>query len=268
MLDVLVGSKNVERILLFLFVNGKCYGTKLQKQLNVPLTPIQKGLERLEKAGIIQSSFEGKTKLYRFNASYPLHEELEAVLQKAYALLSTQEKKLYCCFSPDEKLSYGESEAEKREHMAQLAFFWQRLGTTKELTIETGALEKRSHGVLRSGKGQVVVQKDGDATLIFHETGLWQGEDGHEVHFKNSYRWSLDLERRLISLEHLRYGLKNPVFLFHLVPSGKNSLASLDSHLCANDMYLGSVVYNHHCIQLEWRVIGPKKNETMSYFYR
>jgi hypothetical protein len=87
MLDVSCGNKNVQKILLFLFVNGKCYGTQLHHLLKSSLTPIQKALLRLEKGGIILSNYEGKTRLYQFNPAYPLLTELEQLLKKAYTLL-------------------------------------------------------------------------------------------------------------------------------------------------------------------------------------
>lgn len=95
MLEVLCGNKNVQKVLLFLFVNGKCYGTQLRHLLQSSLTPIQKALLRLEKGGVILSNYEGKTRLYQFNPSYPLLPELEQLLKKAYTLLPPSEKKLY-----------------------------------------------------------------------------------------------------------------------------------------------------------------------------
>ncbi|HEX4840353.1 MAG TPA: DUF6314 family protein, partial [Rhabdochlamydiaceae bacterium] len=71
----------------------------------------------------------------------------------------------------------------------------------------------------------------------------------------------------IISLEHLRQGIDNPVFLFHLQPSGLHSLSSKDSHLCAGDTYLGQILWAQNCLRLKWRVIGPKKNEELHYYY-
>lgn len=93
MLKSLFGNRNVERILLFLLVNEKCYGTQIQTLLRVPLTPVQKALARLEKEGVVSSRFEGKTRIYRFNPTFPLRFELETLLKKAYTLLPSQEKK-------------------------------------------------------------------------------------------------------------------------------------------------------------------------------
>src|ERR1041385_538604 len=95
MLEPLFGTKNIERILLFLFINEKSYGTELARALKAPLTPLQKALLRLERGGVIVNTMEGRTKLYRLNSDYPPFPELEALLKKAYTLLPPQEKKRY-----------------------------------------------------------------------------------------------------------------------------------------------------------------------------
>lgn len=123
MLEPLFGTKNVQNILLFLFVNGTCYGSQLQRALKTALTPIQKGLSRLEKGGIIMSESEGKTRLYRFHPSYPLLPELEILLKRAYQLLSSQEKKLYYYFKVNTHLKPLEP-ASKLHVLQEL---WERL---------------------------------------------------------------------------------------------------------------------------------------------
>ncbi|MBS0607607.1 MAG: hypothetical protein JSR57_11705 [Verrucomicrobia bacterium] len=71
----------------------------------------------------------------------------------------------------------------------------------------------------------------------------------------------------MISLEHLRLGPEHPVFLFHLAVSSNNVLSSVESHLCEEDAYLATVPWDRYSIQLNWRVIGPKKNEEMESAY-
>src|SRR5262245_50002783 len=110
MLEVLCGNKNVQRILIFLFVNGKCYGTQLHRSLGTPLTPIQKALNRMEKGGLIISYYEGKTRLYQFNPSYPLMSELEQLLKKAYTLLPAHHKKDYYVVKEGHKTSSASQE--------------------------------------------------------------------------------------------------------------------------------------------------------------
>lgn len=85
--------------------------------------------------------------------------------------------------------------------------------------------------------------------------------------FSNVFRWTLDRKAGVISLEHLRRGLDRPVFLFHLAPSGIQSLSSVDSHLCGDDTYFGQIHFDLYAFRLNWRVIGPKKNEEIDYFY-
>lgn len=263
MLEVLCGNKNVQRILLFLFVNGKCYGTQLHRSLGTPLTPIQKALNRLEKGGLITSYYEGKTRLYQFNPSYPLMNELELLLKKAYTLLPAHHKKDYYVVKEGHKIS----SADQENKVQILLAFWDKLRGVTQLTFHAKTQSKNEKGWNGKGQGEVIIIKEGSNTLIFNEKGTWQGKQGGEVSFNNIFRWTLDRNTGVISLEHLRRGPDHPVFLFHLAPSGKYSLSSVDSHLCEGDTYFGQIHFNHHNLRLNWRVIGLKKNEEIDYFY-
>jgi len=263
MFEVIWGSKNVQKILLFLFVNGKCYGSQLHQLLNTPLTPVQKALLRLEKGGVIMSYYEGKTRLYQFNPAFPLLTELEALLKRTYTLLPPQEKKYYHFVKHATKqrgLNHKDS--------GQILFlFWNRLSQVKHLMFNAKTKSKEENGWNGRGKGEVTVVKEGDNVLIFNEKGSWIGKDHKEIDFKNAFRWTFERTQGIISLEHLRYGLSHPVFLFHLIPSTQHSLSSLDSHFCEADTYFGQLFINQQSLRLNWRVIGPKKNEEMDYYY-
>lgn len=263
MLEVLCGNKNVQRILLFLFVNGKCYGTQLHRSLGTPLTPLQKALNRLEKGGLITSYYEGKTRLYQFNPSYPLMAELEQLLKKAYTLLPAQHKKDYYVVKEGHKTS----SAYQENKVQILLALWNKLNGVTHLTFQAKTQSKGEKGWNGKGQGEVVVSREGSNILIFNEKGSWQGDQGGVVSFSNIFRWTLDRSRGVIALEHLRRGPDHPVFLFHLAPSGEQSLLSVDSHLCEGDTYFGQIHFNQHNLRLNWRVIGPKKNEEINYFY-
>lgn len=263
MLEALCGNKNVQRILLFLFVNGKCYGTQLHRSLGTPLTPLQKALNRLEKSGLITSYYEGKTRLYQFNPSYPLMSELEQLLKKAYTLLPAHHKKDYYVVKEGHKTS----SADQENKIQILLAFWDKLMGVTQLTFHAKTQSKDEKGWNGKGQGEVIITKEGSNTLIFNEKGTWQGKQNGEVSFSNIFRWTLGRNTGVISLEHLRRGPDRPVFLFHLAPSGKQSLSSVDSHLCEGDTYFGQIHFNHHNLRLNWRVIGPKKNEEIDYFY-
>lgn len=262
MLEALCGNKNVQRVLLFLFVNGHCYGTQLHRCLKAPLTPIQKALNRLEKGGIIHSYFEGKTKLYQFNPGYPLINEIESLLKKAYTLLPAQEKKNYYVVRETSATTSGWS----GNKIKTLDIFWSKLLTVKKLTFKAKSNSKEKSGWNGKGEGEVTLLREGNI-LLFNEKGIWLNKEGAEVRFSNIFRWTLDRSTGVISLEHLRRGPDHPVFLFHMAPSGNNALSSVDSHLCDGDTYFGQVHFNQYGLRLNWRVIGPKKNEEIDYYY-
>lgn len=261
MLEVLCGNKNVQRILLFLFVNGRCYGTQLHRSLGVPLTPIQKALNRLESGGLILSYYEGKTRLYQFNPAYPVMEELELLLKKAYTLLPACEKKSYYVMKEDHSIP-----ANRRIKSRTLFKFWEKLQGVKQLRFHAKTRSKEASGWQGRGEGEVLIVKE-ENRLIFHEKGTWQSRQGSEVGFSNVFCWTLDRLAGMISLEHLRRGPDHPVFLFHLAPSGAYSLSSVDSHLCEEDTYFGQIHFDRYSLRLSWRVIGPKKNEEIDYYY-
>lgn len=262
MLEVLFGSQNVQRILIFLFVNGKCYGTQLHRSLKTALTPLQKALNRLEKGGVIISYYEGKTRLYQFNPAFPLMNELEQLLKKAYTLLPPHQKKEYYVVKEEIK-----TQSNRIIKSKVLWTFWEKLRCVTSLTFHAKTKSKGESGWNGNGKGEIVMHTEGANTLIFHEKGNWQTKEGAEVNFSNIFRWTLDQSKGVISLEHLRYGPDRPVFLFYLAPNGKNTLASVDSHLCEGDAYFGQIRFDLYSVRLNWRVIGPKKNEEIDYFY-
>jgi hypothetical protein len=262
MLEVLCGNKNVQNILIFLFVNGKCYGTQLHRSLKTPLTPLQKALNRLEKGHLITSYYEGKTRIYQFNPAYPLMSELEQLLKKAYTLLPAHKKKDYYVAKEDPTASLME-----QNKTQVLLAFWERLLGVTQVTFHARTKSKEEKGWNGKGQGEVTIAKDGPHTLIFNERGTWQNKQGTEVNFSNVFRWNLDRRVGVISLEHLRRGPDQPVFLFHLAPSGKHALSSIDSHLCEGDTYFGQIHFDRYSLRLNWRVIGPKKNEEIDYYY-
>ncbi|MDF2577883.1 MAG: hypothetical protein K0S74_1367 [Chlamydiales bacterium] len=263
MIESLFGNKSVAKILIFLFVNGKCYGTQLHRLLNTSLTPIQKALHRLEKGGIILNYLEGKTKVYQFNPAYPFIEELELLLKKVYTLLPSHEKKDYYVAKDDENLGFSIPKNRKQILLA----FWEKLNSTTRLVLNAKNRSKDKINWNRKGKGEVIINKEGQNTIIFREKGTWQGKEGEELSFSNIFRWTLDIEIGMICLEHLRLGIDQPVLLLQLVPSSYQTLSSADSHLCGEDTYLGQIYFDQTSFRLNWRVIGPKKDEEIVYYY-
>jgi predicted transcriptional regulator len=260
MLEYLFGNKTIERILLFLFVNGKCYPTQLSKTLKMALTPIQHALARLEDGGIVVSFYEGKTRVYQLNPAYPVADELGHLLKRAYTHLEPEQQKEYF-FKPEVK----EKATSERQVKQWLETLWRRLETIRGMTVQVRSGIHPMHD--RVGRGEVQVVREGEQALLFHERGSWKTEQGGEIDFKNCYRWSRQNDSHLISLEHLRHGLHKPVFLMHLFPVDRHCFESVNSHLCDGDTYMGRIICNRQAMKLNWRIIGKAKNEEMETHY-
>jgi uncharacterized protein DUF6314 len=259
MLKHLFGCKSVEKILLFLLVNEKCYAHQLQRMLHISLTPIQKALARLEEGQIITCHYEGKAKIYQFNPSYPLLNELEILLQRAFHRLPPNEKKGYYYLKPEKY-----SDSKKDYELIEL--IWCQLASITRVTLIAKSRSKCTMEWNRKGKGAVHIKQEPNS-LIFQESGTWHGEGERPHNYCSSFRWTLNRLDKLISLEHLRLGEHNPIFLFHLVPSEDNRLESLTPHLCGEDSYFGWLKYTPLFIQMNFKTIGPKKNEEIEYIY-
>jgi DNA-binding transcriptional ArsR family regulator len=260
MLEALFGTKTIEEILLFCFVNTQAYATQIRDALTLSLTPVQKALERLERGGILTSHFEGKTRLYQLNSGYPLHRELEALLKKRLELCSHKEKKCYLAVKKETSLSL------KAQDMA-LICFWKRLESVQTLVTSSRSKGGTASSESGQGKASVFVEKVAPDVIIFHEKGYRQTKTLDRIDCTNVFRWSFDRLSGFITLEHLRHGKEHPVFLFHLVPISSKSLSCIDSHACGEDSYFGHIAFDEKSIRLSWHILGPRKNQELLFHY-
>ena len=83
MLEVILGSKNVERVLIYIYARGEGYAREIARFYETDLLPIQKQLDKLEAGGVLVSREVGKTRPYVFNPRYPFLNEIRALLEKA-----------------------------------------------------------------------------------------------------------------------------------------------------------------------------------------
>lgn len=120
----------------------------------------------------------------------------------------------------------------------------------------------------RKGRGEILVKDPNSETITFFEKGKWRGvQNLKEIGFTNVIRWCFDPKTGLLSLEHLRMGVEKPMLLFTLQQIEENLFKSLAPHQCKEDTYYGSVLFDEHYVHLNWRIIGPKKNEALSVVY-
>ena len=84
MLDSLITSKTRVKLLLKFFLNqgNKAYLRGLEEELGENSNAIRVELNRLTKAGLLESSNEGRQKFYQANSNHPLFPELNSVVKK------------------------------------------------------------------------------------------------------------------------------------------------------------------------------------------
>ena len=92
MLGPILGSKNSERILVFLLAREGGYATEIAQMFRTNLYGIQKQMDGLEAGGVIVSKKVGRTRVYTFNPRYPLLPELKSLLQKAISFYPQEEQ--------------------------------------------------------------------------------------------------------------------------------------------------------------------------------
>lgn len=259
MLAHLLGSKNAERILLFLLVNECASASEIQKAYAISLSPLQNILHKFERMGLLKYEAEKNTKLYRLSPTYPLVNEVKALLKRAFIHLPAEEKKMLFSRKTKWKTTLKDHHTQQKRAALCLEAFWQRAQLIKKVSIQT-----QSGG---QAFGEVAVSREKECSLVFVEQGQWLHVAEKPIDFTNHLRWSIDRAAGLIALEHLRYGADRPVFLFHLSPSGPYTLQSIDSHLCLEDCYFGRIEFTSQHIRLLWRILGPRKNEILQYVY-
>lgn len=97
MLEAVVGSEGAERVMLFLAAREKGYAKEIADTYQMPVSNVQKQLERMERDGLLVNTKAGRTRIYRINPRYAFKEEVEALLAKALSVAprSLQDKLQY-----------------------------------------------------------------------------------------------------------------------------------------------------------------------------
>ncbi|QDU93628.1 DUF6314 family protein [Lignipirellula cremea] len=143
---------------------------------------------------------------------------------------------------------------------------WHRLSDASSLRFR--AQSASGSGWNGSGEGTVATSQPAARTLVFTESGFWKQDHGQRLRFSNVYRWTLLDSDAAIRLEHLRFGEKQPVYLFDLAPQSSEVWESMEPHVCRDDLYSASMRLDATQIALHWKVKGPEKDEDIQYWYR
>ena len=81
--------------MLLLAINQEAYPSEAARLLQIPLSVAQRYLQRFEEAGLLVRIIRGPLRLFRFNPRFPLHDEVQALLDRAVALLTAEERAAY-----------------------------------------------------------------------------------------------------------------------------------------------------------------------------
>ena len=92
MLEPILGSKNAERVLMFILARDQGYTREIARFSGADPDSVQKQLVKLELGGLLVSKSEGRTRLYRFNPRYSFLKELRALLEKALSFYPPDEQ--------------------------------------------------------------------------------------------------------------------------------------------------------------------------------
>ena len=95
MLEYFTWGKVTERILFFMNYHGETFPTEIAHKFDFHLYGVQKQLNRFEKAGMVQSRYVGRTRVFSWDPDWPMVNELRAFLSKAFDEMSRKEKKPY-----------------------------------------------------------------------------------------------------------------------------------------------------------------------------
>ena len=92
MIESLLGSKNAERVLIYILARDEGYAHEIARFYQTDLKSIQMQLDKFEKSGVLVSRAVGRTRPYVFNPRYPFLSELKSLLEKALSFYSQEEQ--------------------------------------------------------------------------------------------------------------------------------------------------------------------------------
>ncbi|HAR42563.1 MAG TPA: ArsR family transcriptional regulator [Bdellovibrionales bacterium] len=95
LLSGLFGNDTAEKVLLYMESYGSGYPRGIANTFGLPVSQIQRQLERFEREGVLASRLIGKTREYQWNPRYLFRDELHALLQKALSHLPEEYQTKY-----------------------------------------------------------------------------------------------------------------------------------------------------------------------------
>jgi hypothetical protein len=96
MLEGILGNATAEKVLLYMEQYEAGYALGIARAFDkLPVSMVQRQLERLEAAGVLVSQLQGRTRVFTWNPRFAFESELRALLRKALKLLPAAERDRY-----------------------------------------------------------------------------------------------------------------------------------------------------------------------------
>jgi hypothetical protein len=96
MLEGIFGNATAEKVLLYLEQFEEGYALGIAKAFDdLPVSMVQRQLQRLEAAGVLVSRLQGRTRVFTWNPRFAFETELRALLRKAIGRLPAAERERY-----------------------------------------------------------------------------------------------------------------------------------------------------------------------------
>jgi hypothetical protein len=92
MIEALLGSKNAERVLIYIVARDEGYAREIASFYGTDLKSIQMQLDKFEKSGVLVSRAVGRTRPYVFSPRYAFLAELKTLLKKALSFYPVEEQ--------------------------------------------------------------------------------------------------------------------------------------------------------------------------------
>ena len=92
MLEGIFGNKTAECVLLHVFHYGEIHASAIAKDYGSAVNPILGQLDRFEKAGILVSKEQGRTRVYSFNPKSPMIGPIRDLIKIVYDSIPLKEK--------------------------------------------------------------------------------------------------------------------------------------------------------------------------------
>jgi DNA-binding transcriptional ArsR family regulator len=91
----LFGNETAAKVLLYLQELESSYPRAIAESLKLPVSQVQRQLERLEREGVLASRLVGKTRVYQWNSRCGYLSQLRSLLARGSALLPEEFKRSF-----------------------------------------------------------------------------------------------------------------------------------------------------------------------------